>query len=51
MQDVCWICASLVHGSVDYPCVGKSNCVTEQKNVAPGFSLSNNPYSNTYNHG
>jgi len=49
IQDVFSIRASLIHTSVDYPCVGKSDCVTEQSNAAQGFSLTNNPYSNYYN--
>ena len=51
MQDVCSICASPMHASVDCPCIGKSDCMTEQMNAAQGFLPSNNPYSNTYNHG
>jgi len=51
VQDVCSICASPTHASVDYPCIGKSDCVTEQVNAAQGFPPSNNPYSNTYNPG
>ena len=34
MQDVYSICASLMHASVDCPCIAKSDCVTEQVNVA-----------------
>ena len=51
IQDVCSICASPMHAFVDYPCVGKSDYVTEQINATQGFPPSNNPYSNTYNHG
>ena len=51
MQDVCSICASPMHASVDCPCISKSDCVTEKVNAAQRFPPSNNPYSNTYNHG
>jgi len=51
MQDVCSICAIPMHASVDCPYIGKLYCVTEQVNAAKGFPPSNNPYSNTYNHG
>ena len=51
MQAVCSICTSPMHASINCPCVGKSDCVTEQVNVAHGFPQSNNSYSNTYNHG
>ena len=51
MQDVCSICASPMHASIDCPCIGKSDCVTEQMNAAQGFPSSNDPYSNCYNHG
>jgi len=50
-QDVCSICTSPMHASVDCPCVCKFDCVTEQVNAAQGFPLSNISYSNTYNHG
>ena len=50
MQDVCSICASPMHASAEYPCIGKSDCMTEQVNAIQGFSSSNNSYSNTYNH-
>ena len=29
VQDVCFICGSPMHASVDCPCVGKPECVTE----------------------
>jgi len=51
MQDVCSICASPMHASVDCLCIDKSDYVTEQVNATQGFPPSNNPYSNTYNHG
>ena len=51
MQDLCFICASPMHASIDCPCVGKSDCVIEQVNVAQGFPPSNNSYLNTYNPG
>jgi len=51
MQDVCSICASPMHTSVDCPCVVKSDCATEQVNVVQGFPPSNSSYSNTCNHG
>ena len=50
LQDVYSIYASSMHASVDCPCVRKFDSVVEQVNVAQEFSLSNNPYSNTYNH-
>jgi len=50
IQGVWSICASPMHDFVDHPCVDKSDCVTEQVNSTQGFSLFNNPYSNTYNH-
>ena len=49
-QDVCSICASLMHASVDCPCVSKSHYVTEQVNATQGFPPSNYPYSSTDNH-
>ena len=51
MQDVCSICASPMHASAECPCIGKSDCMTEQVNAAQGFPSSSNPYSNSYNHG
>ena len=51
MQDVCSICASLMHAFIDCLCISKSNCMPEQVNVAQGFPPSNNPYSNAYNNG
>jgi len=50
MQDVYSICASPMLASVDYPYIGKSDCVTQQVNAAQGFPPSTNPYFNTYNH-
>ena len=44
MQDVYSLCASPMHASVDCPCIGKFDCVTEQVDVVQGFPLSNNPY-------
>jgi len=51
MQNVCLICASPIHASAKCPCIGKSDCMTEQVNAAQEFPPSNNPYSNTYNYG
>ena len=51
MQDVYLIYASPMHASVERLCIDKSGCMTEQVNVAQGFPPSNNPNSNTYNHG
>ena len=51
MQDMYSIFASLMHASIDCPCIGKSNYMTELVIAIQGFSPSNNPYSNTYNHG
>jgi len=51
MQNVCSICVSPIHSSIDCPYIAKSDCVSEQVNVVQGFPPSNNPYSNTYNHG
>jgi len=51
MQDVCSICPSPMHASIDCPCVVKFDRVTEQVNAAQGFPQSNNSYANTYNHG
>jgi len=51
MQDVRSICASPIHASFEYHSVGSSDVVNEQVNAAQGFSPTNNPYSNTYNHG
>ena len=51
VPDVCFICASPMHASVDCPCVGKPECVNEQVNAAQGFPPSNNSYLNTYNLG
>jgi len=51
MQDVCSICASPMHASVNCPCISKSDCVIEQVNAMHGFPPYNNPHSNTYNYG
>ena len=51
MQDVYSICVSLMHASIDCPCVGKFDCVAKQVNAAQEFPPSNNPYYNSYNHG
>jgi len=40
-----------MHDSINCPCVDKSNCVIKQINAAKESAPSNNPYSNTYNHG
>jgi len=50
MQDLCSICASHMYASVDYPCVGKFDCVPKQVNVAQEFPPFHNSYSNAYNH-
>ena len=51
VQDMCSICASLMHASFKCPSIGPSDVVTEQVNAAQGFPPTNNPYSNTDNHG
>ena len=51
MQDMCSICASPMHAFVDCPCIRKPDYVTKQVNAVQRFPPSNNPYSNTYNHG
>jgi len=37
MQDVCLICASPLHTSIDCPCIGKSDFVIEQVHAAKDF--------------
>ena len=51
MQDVCSNCAIFIHASSDCSCIVRSDCVTKYVNKTQRFSPTNNPYSNTYNHG
>jgi len=37
IQDVCLICASPLHASIDCPCIGKSDYVIEQVHAVKDF--------------